>query len=877
MSNIVRATSCVMIILRIEPSINLDPGNGRAPKEFLRFRDSEDVAAAQKNAFGLSDYLDYDLDIELVAERDTQEVVFDRLRRDSSSPHGATSGKALFQLAIASTLGFGTPYNEDEALRYSIASAKKGFLPAMANTVAFHQALGRESELNSDEAVDWLFEAVAWGSIVATRSLATINPAELLKARKEFHKAGGYNQFFYSKEPPPFIRSYEFIRALNNDNTTEDLEALVQAATIYGDSTLLKHLFDNRTVNPNLTNGYGESLLVLACKAGHLDVLRYLVSSGATSMANHQQESPLHWLIAFDDSDVASAAALLQNEQDLSTVTFDITWKHPSIDIPCRFPLGTPMHFCVFADNGDVARVLSSQLRLPLNSTGSSESTPLEFGLSRRKIKSCREIISHGALKDVESNKASLLELGMNLRPETWISQACIDKNATALVDAILEMVLIQRPELLDEPDEGGFTPLMGAAQYHDEQTVKALLRHGCNVNASTSPEYDGRTALNLITENKMQYPADRILEVLIENKADLCHRSVPGGKHVLHFAARDNNPNIVRRLLDLSVNVDIQTINYGQTALHIAADYGSLEVAELLLQRGANVNAECTVGPMVSYQWSNVTALAIATAKQRTNMIRVLLRYGASITAKSEHNYSVIHFAVTESDPTCLENLLAFDQICKPAVLDGQTHTGVTAMHMCAANLGRHEHLFSLLKAGANPNLRTKSGHSPLDCARQTRDNLLNAIRLCDESLQANDRHGLNAILLSIATLLEPITRCGTQFVLRLGSGDRLLDIPITTQSRERDIGVPSKSRHDAIQDESDDDSKPIDTADQDAVVRITTFGSSLLEDDPVMIVLDEQLTSIERTIELLKQWQGRSSSDTPVPEGLIRLDGSA
>ncbi len=822
------------------------------------------MAVAQKKAFGLSDYLEYDVDIELVAERDTQRVVFDRLKSNSLSEHGATSAKALFQLAIASALGFGTPFSEDDALHYAIASARKGYLPAMASTVAFHQALGRQSELDSEEAIDWLFEAVACGSFAAAKSLGKLDPVAFRDARREFHKAGGYNQFFYSKDPPAFINSDEFVQALD---ASGDLSVLAQAAAIYGDSALLEHLIHSHGVDVNLTNQYGESLLVLACKAGHLDVLRCLVSSLVKVPPTEHQESPLHWLIAFDDGDVEEAASLLRHEQEGHPASaFDISWNHPSVDLPCRFPLGTPVHFCTFADDGKATKILVDRFQSLLNDTGSSESTPLEFGLSRRKIDACQELIAHDALGDPSINRFALLGLGMNLRHETWVAVACTECDADSLASSILDLVLSARPELLDEPDEGGFTPLMGAAHYHDEQTVRALVARGCNVNATTRTEYDGRTALNLLTENKMQYPPDTILDVLIYRGVDLSHRSVPGGKHVFHFAARDDCADIAERLLHLGVDVDIKTVGYGQTALHIAAEYGSVAVAKLLLHRGANVDAECLVGPSSSYQWSDVTPLIFAAARRRKDMLDLLLQQGASGAAQPKSGRSVLHFAVTEADPLFLETLLNIPELADKDMLDRQTATGVTALHACAAHLGRKKQLSMLLKAGANPNLRTQSGHSPLDCAHQTQRALVDAMRDCDEAMQANDADALESRLLAVAELLEPVTRAGTNLVLRLGQGEAQLDVPITTQVPKRDVEAPHEI------DGALADSTQHGEGDSTGAAYVLECND-VDEDDPVILLLDNELADIDASIKMLRQAHGLTYSDAPIPEGLISM----
>lgn len=236
-----------------------------------QFRDST-LESDMKSTFKLVDYLKIYMDIEFESERDTQALVFDRLLKASQSKNKVESGKALFQLAIAHACGYGTSYNEDSALKNAVASARKGYLPAQASVVAFHVALGREKELDHEEKIDWLFEAAAWGSYIATECLARISLDHFYDARKAFHRAGGYNQFFYAQEPPPYLHSEEFLKSIPSEN--KDLEVLARNAAIYGDLALLQRLLGDFKVDPNLVNDMGESLVLFCCKAGHLELLK---------------------------------------------------------------------------------------------------------------------------------------------------------------------------------------------------------------------------------------------------------------------------------------------------------------------------------------------------------------------------------------------------------------------------------------------------------------------------------------------------------------------------------------------------------------------------------------------------------------------------
>jgi hypothetical protein len=232
--------------------------------------------------FGDRHYLDFNLDEEMEAERDTQQLVLENLLRDTKSSTIATSGKAYFQLAIAYSMGYGTEVNTSSMLDAVLKSAQKGYLPAQAVITAWYQGLGKQIPVSKDAEFDWLFEATAWGSFTASSCLRRLDSDLWAEAREHFHRSGGYNQYFYPQQPPEYIRSSEFIASLDLEYYKAkgtELNTLAESAAIYGDAVLIRHLIENLGVNPSLTNRWGETLLVLCCKGGHLNILEVFIAA----------------------------------------------------------------------------------------------------------------------------------------------------------------------------------------------------------------------------------------------------------------------------------------------------------------------------------------------------------------------------------------------------------------------------------------------------------------------------------------------------------------------------------------------------------------------------------------------------------------------
>jgi len=69
-------------------------------------------------------------------------------------------------------------------------------------------------------------------------------------------------------------------------------------------------------------------------------------------------------------------------------------------------------------------------------------------------------------------------------------------------------------------------------------------------------------------------------------------------------------------------------------TPLHAAALKGNAALVELLLSRGADVNAACT-STSKSYTYRKGTALHLAAREGHTDVVKVLLQHGADVNAR--------------------------------------------------------------------------------------------------------------------------------------------------------------------------------------------------------------------------------------------------
>jgi ankyrin repeat protein len=105
-----------------------------------------------------------------------------------------------------------------------------------------------------------------------------------------------------------------------------------------------------------------------------------------------------------------------------------------------------------------------------------------------------------------------------------------------------------------------------------------------------------------------------------------------------LHWAALQNQVDSVTTLLDRGMNADVRD-GEGRTPLMAAAAFGSLEVAELLIARGAD--------PMAQDSQNADTPLHFAALAGRIEMAKLLLAHGAAIDAGSSPSEATpLHYA---------------------------------------------------------------------------------------------------------------------------------------------------------------------------------------------------------------------------------------
>uniref|UniRef100_A0A672IT04 Ankyrin 3 n=1 Tax=Salarias fasciatus TaxID=181472 RepID=A0A672IT04_SALFA len=350
---------------------------------------------------------------------------------------------------------------------------------------------------------------------------------------------------------------------------------------------------------------------------------------------------------------------------------------------------------------------------------------------------------------------AELIKQGANVDAATKKGNTALHIASLAgQTDVVKE--LVTHSANVNAQSQNGFTPLYMAAQENHMDVVQFLLDNGSSQSIATE---DGFTPLAVA----LQQGHDQVVSLLLENDTKGKVR-LPA----LHIAARKDDTKAAALLLQNDHNADVESKvrASGFTPLHIAAHYGNINVATLLLNRGAAVDFKAR---------NDITPLHVASKRGNSNMVRLLLERGAKIDArtkdgltplhcgarsgheqvvemlldrgapilsKTKNGLSPLHMATQGDHLNCVQLLLHHE-----VPVDDVTNDYLTALHV-AAHCGHYKVAKVIVDKKANPNAKALNGFTPLHIAcKKNRVKVMELLLKHGASIQAVTESGLTPI----------------------------------------------------------------------------------------------------------------------------------
>lgn len=200
--------------------------------------------------------------------------------------------------------------------------------------------------------------------------------------------------------------------------------------------------------------------------------------------------------------------------------------------------------------------------------------------------------------------------------------------------------LLLAHGAQIDARDNAGNTPLHAAAGFADvgRDLLELLIAKGADVKATNEA---GQTPLHRVAMiTRLDKRIERAAEVLLAHGAEVDAKDKSGyGNTPLHFAVQSGNKELVDLLVAKGADIEAKN-SVGATALHLAAPNGRSDIVELLLNRGNDVNSVDSGGRTPLH---GIYAMA---RDDSNETLERLLAKGADVNAKAAHGETPAHVA---------------------------------------------------------------------------------------------------------------------------------------------------------------------------------------------------------------------------------------
>ena len=198
-------------------------------------------------------------------------------------------------------------------------------------------------------------------------------------------------------------------------------------------------------------------------------------------------------------------------------------------------------------------------------------------------------------------------------------------------------------------------------------------------------------------------------------------------GSTALHKAASGGYNDIVQLLLIKGASIEAVD-KYYNTPLHRAAMFGHTSTVGLLLSKGASIEPT---------DKDNDTPSHIAALYGHTSTVELLLSKGASIEATDYYNDTPLHFAAMSGHTSTVGLLLS-----KGASIEATDKDNDTPLHL-AALLGRTSTVELLLSKGASIDAADKDNYTPLHlAAKHDRTDTVGLLLSKGASIEATNKY---------------------------------------------------------------------------------------------------------------------------------------
>nr|AOR81468.1 no mechanoreceptor potential C [Nilaparvata lugens] len=370
----------------------------------------------------------------------------------------------------------------------------------------------------------------------------------------------------------------------------------------------------------------------------------------------------------------------------------------------------TPLHLACASCKSDIVKKLIDFVREKqgaetattyVNMVNDEGASPLHYGARISKKQVTGEMEDKEVVRLLLENGAET-SLQTKNTLETVFHNCAFVGNNDVLVEILARMSSTEILKALNRQNDNGWTPLLIACHQGHADMVNTLLANHARVDVF---DIEGRSALHLAAERGYL----QVCDALLTHKAFINSKSRVG-RTALHLAAMNGYANLCKFLVqDHNATIDVLTLRK-QTPLHLAAGFGQLEVCQLLLDMGASIDATDDQGqkPIHQAAQNNFSEVAKLFLQQHPSLVMAFTKDGNTCAhiAAMQGSVKVIEELmkfdrtgvisarnrITEATPLQLAAEGGHADVVKVLVRAGascadENKAGFTAVHLAAQN----------------------------------------------------------------------------------------------------------------------------------------------------------------------------------------------
>ncbi|XP_043480600.1 uncharacterized protein LOC122510197 [Leptopilina heterotoma] len=374
----------------------------------------------------------------------------------------------------------------------------------------------------------------------------------------------------------------------------KDGKSVLHYAAERGDLKIVKYLVKQRA-KINERDKYVRSILHSAAGSGNLEMVKFLVAAGANVRARDKSgRSVLHRAVDVNNLEMVK---FLMNDVDEDEIARS------------KDDFGTTLlHTAGRIGNLEMVRFLTEQ-GANVNAKNKEYYSVLHSVMESANKDIVEFLVNQGAkVNFMDRRGRTILHLAAEYT-NFEIVKFLIEKGANILV-----------------ADENERTILHIAAIRGDFEMVNFLIQKGADVNAKDD---EGRSVLHCAAESGSR----QTVEYLIEKGANV-HCKDQNGRSILQAAVIYNHSNLVQLLLEQCEDQIKYKNKMGSSLIHLACETDNFEIAEFLLQRGADINEKYKDGSSLLHYGTKCSDI---------KLLEFLLKNGADIHAKDNNGKTAL------------------------------------------------------------------------------------------------------------------------------------------------------------------------------------------------------------------------------------------